>query len=126
MAKKISKKDLHKKLKGLTVKIERRKAVNEDLQKSINRLEERLDDAERRLDEVERAQEHARTKDADQSKQPTTSAGKTQESSGAATKAPTSSPDESWTVKELRDEARKREVPSYSTKNKAELLSALG
>jgi TolA-binding protein len=131
MAKKISKKDLQKKLKGLSTKLDQRGTLNKDLQQSVERLEERLKHVERRLDQVESSQARTGAKESGQAKQPsavsskTTSASQKNAESGNTKSAP-ASPDESWTVKQLRDEARKREVPSYSTKNKAELLNALG
>ncbi len=132
MAKKISKKDLQKKLKGLSTKLDQRGTLNKDLQQSVERLEERLEHVERRLDQVESSQARTGAKESDQAKQqPSTASSKTTSASqknaeSDNTKSAPASPDESWTVKQLRDEARKREVPSYSTKNKAELLTALG
>lgn len=132
MAKKISKKDLQKKLKGLSTKLDQRGTLNKDLQQSVERLEERLEHVERRLDQVESSQARAGAKESGEAKQqPSTASSKTTSApqknagSGNAKSAP-ASPDESWTVKQLRDEARRREVPSFSTKNKAELLAALG
>lgn len=131
MAKKISKKDLQKKLKGLSTKLDQRGTLNKDLQQSVERLEERLEHVEHRLDQVEKARERTDAKDSGQAEQQpstasskATSASQKNAGSGNTKRAPVT-PDESWTVKQLRDEARKREVPSYSTMNKAELLTAL-
>lgn len=108
-----------------------KKVTKKDLQKKVDQLGKRLEVVERRLDQVESAAVHPGGKDPGQAeRQPSTSATKTtsapqKDAGSGATKSAPDSPDESWTVKQLRGEARKREVPSFSTKNKAELLAAI-
>ena len=48
------------------------------------------------------------------------------EASSPAVVSSAVSPDDSWTVAQLREEARTRGLAGMSRKNKAELLAALG
>ncbi len=97
MAKKITKKDLKKKLKSTTATLEEHSALLEELRTSVSELQERVRQTERRLHEAE----------------------------GSEERRSSASPDQTWTVEQLRAEARRREIPNYSTKNKAGLLAAL-
>ena len=111
--KSIGKKALAKELKALSKQMEaastvlnENKAVVEELRTQGDKNKKKLRKAEARIGALE---EEVRTLQ-----------------SRTNLEAPSETPDESWTVAQLRAEARRREVPGYSNKNKAALLVALG
>jgi hypothetical protein len=116
-----------------------KKRTEKDLKATVKKLQSKLDkaeaSAERWKTKAARQKKAAAASDA-QVKKLTKRLAKTAKSSKPAAAAPPASaepvetsgatPDASWTVVQLRAEARERGLTGLSGKSKAELLAALG
>ncbi len=104
------KKAVRKELKALRKELKDAfaiQAVIDELQVQVENIEEKLQKAEDRIGALE-GERDVKVSPAREDLE-----------------TPSTVPNEDWTVAQLRAEARKREIPGYSNKNKAALLDEL-